>query len=219
MNSIYSKMSGSKIKNIVFDLGGVLLELDFTKTLQEMIQILKMDIESIGFDNPLFHIMKEYGNGSMKTEDFFKNVRQRSTVNIPTEEEITHAWCAMFVGWQDYKLELLNDLRKEYKVFLLSNTNEVHLSWIRKNISDKYGIDNFEEKYFDKAYYSHELSMQKPDPVIFDFVAHDAEIDPLYTLFIDDSPENIVGAKAAGWQAIHYAPGSDLKKMLLNKLN
>lgn len=124
----------------------------------------------------------------------------------------------MLLGWQTYKFALLASLRKNFRVYLLSNTNELHLDWVYNDLLANHGITDFETRFFDKAYYSHQIHCRKPDADIYRYVTEEAGLIPHETLFIDDLAVNIAAAADEGWHTCHFDPADDLKHTLTNRL-
>jgi epoxide hydrolase-like predicted phosphatase len=192
------------IKNLIFDLGGVILELDFSKTHQAFSSLagvpseaLKGKIHTAGFFN-------EYEKGLL-TDSEFRN-QMRSFLNYPQaqDQEIDLAWNAMILSITRERYDLLNALKTKYKTFLLSNTNNIHLNAVNEVVYKTSGEKSL-EPFFHKAYFSHLLKMRKPDPQIFSQVLSENNLIASETLFMDDILENIEGAKSVGIQTIHIS--------------
>jgi putative hydrolase of the HAD superfamily len=111
----------------------------------------------------------------------------------------------------DYKLEMLEHLKRRYKLFLLSNTNPIIMSWART--SDFSGKGKSLEDYFEKLYLSYEIGITKPDKRIFDYLIADSGIKPEETLFIDDGSANIEVGKALGMNTYRPDNGEDFRKI------
>jgi putative hydrolase of the HAD superfamily len=206
------------IKNIVFDFGGVLLDIDYQKTYDAMSTLMSRSFDPKLLSHNVKSILNKYETGYINTEIFIEKMQQLSQKKVPKAETIIDAWNALLIGFEPSKFDLLLNLRKNYKVFLLSNTNELHLNWVYEYLAEKYNIRDFDSRYFDKSYYSHQIGMRKPDEEIFRFVSIDAALGPDDTLFIDDIKENILGATASGWQIYHHNPNDDLEHIIKNKL-
>jgi glucose-1-phosphatase len=194
------------IKNIIFDFGGVLIDLDTTRTgvaLEAMTKIPAAEIYSKHkelFDN--------YEKGETITENFMWNI-QNLCDKVPQGFEIIQAWNAMIVGWNPAKLVFIEEVKKKYKTYLLSNTNELHIDYVRRDLVRNHQIEDFETKFFTKAYYSYEIKMRKPDLEIYNYVIKDAQINPSESLFIDDNLDNILAAREVGLFAYHH-PANDM---------
>ena len=199
-----------KIKNIVFDLGGVLVDLDFKAAIN--------GLQKAGFANVKEQLMaldqggifQKFELGEITTEEFRTAIRENSTVTL-TDEEIDALWNAMLLEIPREKLELILDLRGKYMVYLLSNTNSIHWDYVCKNAFNYRGFRV--NDYFEETFLSYEMHLAKPNKAIFEKVLHDANLLPEETLFIDDSEANCKAAEEVGIHAHHYHIGDDLSKI------
>ena len=189
------------IKNLIFDLGGVILDLSIDHTLQAFTKLSGMDKQKV---TDLFHSSKGfevYEMGMMNDEDFRSFVRTVYGVTS-SDEEIDTCWLAMLRGIPVRKLELLERLKNSYRVFLLSNTNNIHLVHINKNmLTNSTSLDQF----FHRAYYSHVMKKRKPNADIFQQVLDENGMVAEETLFLDDNLANLEGARALGIKTLHVS--------------
>ncbi len=186
------------LKNIIFDLGGVLIDLDYKKTEDAFI--------SLGYEN--FHTMysqytadelfRKLETGKISNEDFYK-VAINAHAGSVTEEAIQAAWNAMLLSWRNESLLFLEKISTQYRIFLLSNTNAIHFEAFHRSLKEETGRESI-EPLFTKAYWSHKIGLRKPDAEVFEFVAKDAGIRPEETLLIDDSENNIKKAAELGFK-------------------
>ena len=199
-----------KIRNIVFDLGGVLVDLDFKAAIN--------GLQKAGFANvkeqlQTLHqggIFQKFELGEMTADEFRTAIRKNSTVEL-TDEEVDNLWNAMLLEIPREKLELILDLRGKYMVYLLSNTNSIHWDYVCKNAFNYRGFRV--KDYFEETFLSYEMHLAKPDKAIFEKVLQDANLLPEETLFIDDSEANCKAAEEVGIHAHHYHIGDDLSKV------
>ena len=198
------------IKNIVFDLGGVLVDLDFKAAINGLQKAgfanVKEQLQSFDREG----IFQKFELGEMTAEEFRTAIRENSTVTL-TDEEIDALWNAMLLEIPREKLELILDLRGKYMVYLLSNTNPIHWNYIRKNAFNYRGFRV--NDYFEETFLSFEMHLAKPDKAIFEKMLQDANLLPEETLFIDDSEANCKMAKELGIHVHHYHVGDDLSKI------
>lgn len=197
-----SKTPRENIKNLIFDLGGVILDLSVDATLESFSKLARMSKQQvirIFHESPGFN---EYEKGRMDNMAFREYLKKVYTLNA-VDHEIDTSWNEMLRGIPVSKLELLKRLKKEYRVYLLSNTNDIHLSYINDVMLPRITGETSLDHYFHKAYYSHLMGMRKPDAEIFEFVLNDNKLVPEQTLFLDDNALNVAGAKAVGIKAIH----------------
>lgn len=197
----------NKIKNIVFDLGGVLVNLDFDTCLNAF--------QAAGFTNIGQQVCPFKGNGvfalfekgEITPEAFREMVRQQTSQSL-TDRKIDDMWNLMLLDIPREKLELLLKLRERYMVFLLSNTNKIHWDYACEQMFSYHGfrIDDF----FEDTFLSFEMHQAKPDKEIYEQMMKDANILSEETFFIDDSEANCKAASALGIQSYHYHIGEDL---------
>jgi putative hydrolase of the HAD superfamily len=113
------------------------------------------------------------------------------------DETIDRAWNSLLLDFPDDRKHFLYELAKKYRLFLLSNTNEIHIRCFENILKRDHG-KNFLPEVFEKTYYSSRLGMRKPDTEIFDFVLKDNGLDPHETIFIDDTERHVKGGQVAG---------------------
>ena len=198
------------IKNIVFDLGGVLVDLDFKAAINGLQKAgfanVKEQLQSFDREG----IFQKFELGEMTAEEFRTAICENSTVTL-TDEEIDALWNAMLLEIPREKLELILDLRGKYMVYLLSNTNSIHWDYVCKNAFNYRGFRV--NDYFEETFLSYEMHLAKPDKAIYEKVLQDANLLAEETLFIDDSEANCKAAKEVGIHAHHYHIGDDLSKV------
>lgn len=206
----------SKIKNIVFDLGGVIINLDITKTIKEFNQFSQVPFESVYTQleqNPIFDL---FDKGQISELDFFNQLT--SAVNTKANySQMVNAWNAMLLDFPTHRLQLLKDLKPKYKLFLLSNTNETHITEFENQLHQTHGYPNL-NSFFEKVYYSCRIGMRKPDTEIFKFVLNQNQLIASETIFIDDSPQHVKGAESSGIKGYLLNQNRDIKE-LIEELN
>jgi epoxide hydrolase-like predicted phosphatase len=207
------------IKNIVFDFGGVLLDIDYNLTYEAMKKILHADFNPEFLSEDVKKIFYEFETGKSSVETFLWNIQRMAKKEVPHGKEIIDAWNAMLIGWDGSKFDLLLALRKKYNVFLLSNTNELHLDWVYADLVKNHKITDFDDQFFDKTFYSHIMGYRKPDAEIYYYVTKLTNVVPGETLFIDDLPQNIEAAKQVGWHGYLHNPADNLSMVLKDKLH
>ena len=199
-----------KIRNIVFDLGGVLVDLDFKAAINGLQKAgfanVKEQLQAFDREG----IFQKFELGEMSADEFRSAIRENSTVSL-TDEEVDGLWNAMLLEVPREKLELILHLRGKYMVYLLSNTNSIHWDYVCKNAFNYRGFRV--KDYFEETFLSYEMHLAKPDKAIFEKVLQDANLLPEETLFIDDSEANCKAAEEVGIHAHHYHIGDDLSKV------
>ena len=200
LNSMDPRNSSlAAVKNIVFDFGGVLLDLDVNRSFTALKEVMGFEGDPHDIYTVNREIFDTFETGHTIVESFLWKLQNKSR-RVPPVEKLIPAWNAMLLGWNPAKLQLLAELKPRYRTFLLSNTNELHIEWVRRDLKNKHHITDFDTRFFEKTYYSHLLGKRKPDADIFEYVIADANIDPVETLFIDDNAHNIEAAAGLGFQ-------------------
>jgi FMN phosphatase YigB (HAD superfamily) len=189
------------IKNIIFDFGGVICNIDFKLTEQRFI-----DLGLKGFDTQQGirerdTIFGRFEEGKILPSEFRDSIR-KFLIHQVSDREIDDAWNALLLDIPEARVSLLEALRKNYRIFLLSNSNEIHYIKYRQEFEDRYGYPHF-DALFEKAFFSYRIMLKKPGQAIFDYVLKERGLDPSETLFIDDSIQHVEGARLAGMHALH----------------
>lgn len=195
------------IRNIIFDLGGILIDLDFDKTHAKFAELGFTEMNQIFGLGKAASFVKEYELGNINDEEFLQSVR--SVTNIEGEDdEIIAAWNALLLDFPEERINFLLELKKTHRIFLFSNTNAFHLVHFGNIFKNKYGYAL--EDLFEKAYYSHIMHLRKPDVESYQYILNDADLNPAETLFIDDAKNNIEGAQKAGLATEHVPKGKTI---------
>ena len=187
-------------KNILFDLGGVILDINVQATLKGFYELgfpaELMDIH----DSMSTDIYHKYGTGKLNTEQFRNQIRKVAGVEM-SDQAFDDAWNSMLVRFPEDRIALLKVLSKRYDLYMLSNTSALHVKVFEKMYLDVAGEPM--QQVFKKIYYSHEIGWNKPDREAWEYVIKDALIKPEETLFLDDNIHNIKAAQELEFQAIH----------------
>lgn len=199
-------MKSKGIKNLLIDLGGVLINLDRQRCIENFRKLGLLHVEDLLDISRTDGLLMKQEKGLITPAEFRNGVRDMMG-KIVSDKQIDAAWNSFLVDIPTYKLDLLLKLREKYVVYLLSNTNETHWKWACKNL---FPYRTFKvEDYFEKAYLSFEMNMAKPEPEIFQAIIEDAGIEPEETFFIDDSEINCKAAQAFGISTYTAKPGED----------
>ncbi len=205
-------MPANNIRNIIFDYGGVIIDLDFKRTEDAFIRLGVKDFHLHFNQLKQSAVFDLFDKGKITEIEFHSLLNEQLGTRL-SGEEINDAWNAMLGGIPQEKLRLLLDVRRTFRTFLLSNTNTIHLKQITQYMVKVMGRPNL-DGYFERVYYSFVVGLRKPDTAIFLKVAEENNLVPAETLFIDDSPQHVEGAKAAGLHALQYDPKDDLRAIL-----
>ena len=197
------------IKNIIFDFGGVILDLDYKLTEEALNKVLETTINFQDLDVETKKVFDDYERGLENDEWFIWQLQNRA-VKVPQAQEVIKAWNAMLIDIRQEKLDFLKMIKGHYNIFLLSNTNALHIRYVMRLLKEKYGIHDF-DSYFTKSYYSHLVKMRKPDKDIFDYIVEDAQLNREECLFIDDLQSNVDGAQLAGIPARRFPANENLE--------
>ena len=188
------------IKTIIFDFGDVFLNLDKPATLREL---KKHEISH--FSEEMLQKNMAYEKGLISSEAFIAEYCK----SFPklNSENFTSSWNAILLDFPKHRLEFLQQLKSEgrFELILLSNTNHIHIDWVKQNIAF---FEDF-KNCFDAFYLSQEINLRKPDPEIFEFVLNRHELKPEETLFIDDTPENTQAAAQLGIHVWNIDPENE----------
>ena len=202
-----------KTEAIIFDLGGVILNIDYNLTKQafEKYGIANFDeMYSQASANDLFDDLE---TGTISEAEFYKEFNIRTGI-ILSETKIQTAWNAMLLDFREKSLQFIVSLQSRYKLFLLSNTNHIHKKEFHHIYHQKKRAKPFDD-FFNKAYYSCDIGLRKPNANIYEYVLHENKLDADTTLFVDDSAQNVNAARALGIQTILLSAGNFIEDLPL----
>jgi putative hydrolase of the HAD superfamily len=197
------------VKNIIFDLGGVLLNLNYqlTRIAFENLGVANFnDLYTQHHANPLFEQLEV---GAIEPDEFYNQLRKATGLTL-SNAQLETAWNAMLLDFPLERLQWLDQIKNKYNIYLFSNTNAIHykaFTRIYAQTAPLVGLNPNFNHFFKTAYYSHTLGQRKPEVAAFEAVIQDAKLDPAQTLFIDDTISNIEGAQKAGLQTIFLSGG------------
>ncbi len=200
-----------KIKHIIFDLGGVILNIKPA--------LAKSGFEALGIPNieecysqlKQDTVFKQLESGAIDERIFYDTIKTYTQKPV-TDEAIADAWNSMILDIPSHRVKALQKLHKNFTLFLLSNTNSIHVSKFERELKDKEDVNL--HSLFHKIYYSHETGIRKPDPEAFLHIVEEQQINPAETLFIDDWEDNIHAARALGLQVCWLQDGDEFMEVL-----
>jgi len=193
------------VKNLIFDLGNVLYDIDF--------QLMNQAFASIGIEgfdqhftlNKSHQLFLDLEMGLINELAFYDGVR--ALANLPlTDAQIRFAWNALLVGFRKNSVQWIKDNNTKYNTFLYSNTNQIHHDHFIAEFEKEVASYSF-VSLFKTPYYSHEMGMRKPDPASFTYIIEKEGFLAGETLFIDDNEPNIIAAASVGLQVLHLKEG------------
>lgn len=197
------------IKNIVFDFGGVLFNIDFNRSFEAFKKLGYKHFEEKYSQHEADPLFQKLEKGQISAGDFYTGLN--SMLPHPADnEKLKTAWNALLINYRKESLDFLPTLATDYNLFLLSNTNEIHYEAFSKKLVEQTGYSSL-ESFFIKAWYSHKINMRKPDIEIFEFILKDAGIKAEETLFIDDSYSNLPNAEKVGIKTYLLKPGQKIQ--------
>lgn len=208
----------SSVKNILFDLGNVIIDIDIPRTRLELSKLLRRPDLKDQIIEELHPLMLEYELGQISDELFINSLIRYARPQVYAQQ-IIRAWNAMLIDIPAERIEFLKLLRSQnYKLYLLSNNNGLHLSWINNYMNKNFNTPSL-DYCFDRSYYSHLVKYRKPQTECFEFVLQDSGLVADETLFIDDMLENIDSAKSLGIRTLYLTGGHDVITLLKNYLS
>ena len=187
-----------KIKTIIFDLGGVIIDLDEAATTRAFADLSGMPVEVLlsAFQQEAF--FQDFEKGLINPLVFRDHIRQALNRELD-DESIDTAWNAMLGAIKPARIALLDKLKSVFQVMILSNTNAIHEEAFHRILKAVAGKDHLQHLVH-KVYFSHEMGMRKPDAEIYQKVLNNHALNPAETLFLDDKLANLEGAQQCGIQ-------------------
>jgi FMN phosphatase YigB (HAD superfamily) len=200
------------IRNIIFDFGGVIIDIDYQSTIRSFQNLGIGNFEEHYSKMKQSHLFDDLEKGKITPHEFRERIRSISNRAL-SDIEIDDAWNSILVDLPKENLDFLERIRSRFRLFLLSNTNEIHERAFNEILRKKFGEDVL-GKTFDAVYFSHHLGMRKPDAEIFRHVLDENRLLVTETLFVDDSFQHIEGASKLGLQTFYFDKGKRLDDIL-----
>lgn len=201
------------VKNIIFDLGNVLYDIDFTKMYDEFKQLGVPDFESHYTLNKSDELFFNLEKGFINEHEFCEGFRK--LMQLPTEDaKIIAAWNSLLIGFRKQSIDWVKANSAKYPTYLYSNTNKIHYDYFIEQFQREVDAVSF-NTLFKKPYYSHEMGQRKPDPASFIYILEKEGLVAAETLFVDDNEPNIIAAASVGLQVLHLTEGMCIEKDIL----
>ncbi len=197
-------MNLSRIRHLLFDLGGVIINLEVPRTHQALSRLNGRDAAEIARQSKATDLFSRYETGACTDDEFRRGLRGFLGVDV-SDAQLDQAWNAMLLDLPPARVELLRQLREKYTLLLLSNTNDIHLREVNAVLERATGVPAL-EALFDWTFYSQRIGLSKPGTASFRYVLDHAGIRAEDTLFLDDSPENLQGAQQLGIHTVLIGP-------------
>ena len=204
-------MINEKVEAVIFDLGGVILNIDYNRTADAFRALGLANFDDVYSQLCQTDLFDRFETGQVSSFHFINRLLDQLPRGC-NGNQVVHAWDAMILDFPQERLDFLMELKQRRRIFLLSNTNDIHMDAVRRALEKTTGHKRLED-YFERVYLSCEMGLRKPDPAIFLRVCSEQGLDPAATLFIDDSPQHVEGAKAAGLQAVYLQPGMEIASL------
>jgi putative hydrolase of the HAD superfamily len=196
------------IKNIIFDLGGVIINLDNQRTTDAFVALGLKNIREYFGHGHAASFFKDYEVGRITDREFIDAIRETGGLTA-SDQAIIDGWNALLLDFPPERIALLKQLQKNYRIFLFSNTNALHLAALQGIYTRTFGSGSLED-LFERTYYSHLLGMRKPDKASYEYILRENGLEGQETLFVDDAIVNVEGAEQAGLKGLFLRPGISL---------
>jgi len=204
------------IRHIIFDLGGVLLDIDYKQTMHAFEKLGVTNIQSIFDTLQQEKVFDRLDTGELTSEGFITTIRNAAGLDL-SDADIVEAWNALLIEFPLRRLQILQQLQLYYDLVLLSNTNGIHEQRFNQILQQSRGIPNI-GVFFDKVYFSHRIGMRKPELPIFERVLQDCGFKPEQTLFIDDLSVNTEAAAQLGIRTILLENGMSIEQDIFRSM-
>jgi len=201
------------VKNIIFDFGGVIFNIDHRKV-EEAYRRLGMDnFEALYNQASQSELFQEFEKGEISPIKFRTELKKITGLRI-SDELLDYTWNQVLCDYPPHRIEMLKSIRKHYRLFLLSNTNSIHYKHYISMFKQNFGY-NFNE-LFDESFWSFKIGKRKPDPDPYLHILEKYRLNPRETLFIDDSIQNIESAEKLDILAVHLNNRTDVSELFEN---
>ncbi|GAB5527513.1 MAG: HAD family phosphatase [Roseivirga sp.] len=197
---------------IIFDLGGVLLNLDHDAPVRAFAGLGIPNFEALYSKAVQSTLFTDLETGDISPETFRERLREYLPKNI-SDEILDEAWNSILLDFRPGSIRFLEQLKEKCRTFLLSNTNAIHHAVFSNRLRENHGYSDIGE-LLEKAYYSHEVGMRKPHKPVFEYVIRESQLNPGNTLFIDDTEEHIITAQSLGLQTHHLQDHETIEELL-----
>jgi putative hydrolase of the HAD superfamily len=203
------------VKNIIFDLGNVLYDIDFNIMYDQFRELGIPDFQNHYTLNQSDELFFDLEKGFIDEVAFCNRFNQLYNLSL-SQDQIIKAWNSLLKGYRKESMDWIKANQQKFPMFLFSNTNQIHFDFFIPQFEREMGGDF--EQLFKTPYYSHKMGMRKPDPASFKYILDQEGLKAAETLFIDDNEPNVLGAASVGLQVLYLQPGmfieTELPKLL-----
>ena len=210
----FFKKMNTRIKNIIFDLGGVILDIDENIIYHE-IEKMGLNVSELIQSEEFVKLLSNFNTGIYTAPTFRKRMKAMLNLEKMTDQKFDSIWNAMLFDIPRERIEAIEQVKKHYKIFLMSNSNEIHYDLYVRDLQLRFGYNEFDE-LFNKSYFSFAEHLEKPDPRFFELILDHEGLVAEETLFIDDTAENIAVAKALGIHTYHISRKELVRNLFVN---
>lgn len=197
-----------KIRNIIFDFGGIIININYHLTTQAFAKLGVTDFDDLFSQASQTQLFDRLETGRISPNEFRNELRDLTKLNMD-DDTLDSAWNAMLLNYPKHRLDFLMDIKPRYRTFLLSNTNKIHKDAYEVSLQKEHGIANL-NNHFEKLYFSHEVGLRKPGCEIYQRVLDENGLVAEETLFIDDTAPNLTAPQKLGIQVYHLTNGEDV---------
>lgn len=202
----------AKIENIIFDLGGVILTIDYHRTIEAFKQLGIPDFDNLFTQFKQLTVFDQFERGEIPKATFLNKLKEYAGDHVG-DHALIDAWNAMLGYIPQTNIDFLNHLQQEYRLFLLSNTNDLHYEAFFDYVEQWLGRRDL-SPFFEAEYYSHQIGKRKPEPEVFQQIMHEHNLSAEATLFIDDSPQHLEGAAQLNLQTFYKTNDKNWKHLI-----
>jgi glucose-1-phosphatase len=200
------------IQTIIFDFGGVLLNIDYQAPVRGFARYGLTDFDKIYSQYAQNHLFNDLEIGRISPDTFYQAFRENTGCDL-SDEQLKKIWNSLILDLPAHRLKMLLSVKSRTRTILLSNSNLIHYDYYTKALSEKYGYDSWTD-LFHKVYFSHQIGMRKPYKEIYEWVLKENNLLPNQTLFIEDSAQNLIEPRKLGMQTILLENGEDVSDIL-----
>jgi putative hydrolase of the HAD superfamily len=194
-------MNFNQIKNIIFDLGNVIINIDFDLTYRAFSKLTEKDLDQVYQKFNALKLWERYETGELSDEQFIEILRNELELKA-SNQQIIDAWNALLLDIPVKRVQKMQDLAKKYRLFILSNTSQLHIIDVNRILKEQTGVSDLKD-LVEHAYYSYDMGLRKPNPEIYLEVLENSNLLVDETLFLDDNLDNIIAAQKLGIHCIH----------------
>jgi len=201
------------VANILFDFGNVIMDIDSPGAFDRIAALRSPDLDEETYRKNIISLAEKLEVDAISSDAFVEGILNDAASGV-VAKNVVDAWNSMLVGVPRYRLGMLDSLKQNFNLLMLSNTNQLHIQWAHEHLESIHGIDDFERRFFHDVYYSHEIKARKPEPGAFMHVINESFITPEKTLFIDDIQEHLDAAAELGFQTMLSPPEEEIAETL-----